>query len=938
MYMKKMNCKELRKAWVDFFKSKDHLHLPSASLLPSDDPTLLFTSAGMVPFKDYFNGTRKPPHPRIVTIQKCLRTTDLESVGKTARHCTFFEMLGNFSFGDYFKKEAIEWAYEFSIKVLELDPEKIYVTVYQEDDEAFEIWNKNIGIPKHKIIRLGKEHNWWGPAGDSGPCGPCTELYLDRGEEICYSETGCKNPKTCKPGNDCDRFLEYWNLVFNEFFQDTEGKLHPLPQKGIDTGAGLERIIALLNQTDSVYETDELYKIQDAFKKEIEKRLNKTLDNSYLTLSALRVLTDHVRSITFAISDGIFPENTGRGYVIRRIIRRALLFAHQLGIHEPILYKIHPVVVEIYQEFYPELKQNYSIVQETILQEENRFLETLTKGIKKWKEFLEEHKKEKASLFDGEKAFILYDTYGFPLELTIELAEKEGIKIDVEKFHQKMEEQKEKSKQNQQWKDFQFPPNFPFINEKTEFTGYENYQEKGKILSIIYNNQIHKEIERKNNDNEIIIITDKTCFYPEGGGQVGDTGYIKSKNGTFRVIDTKKKGEIILHIGKMIEGTLKENEEVELEIDKERRRFLTYHHSSTHLLNKALRDVLGDHIYQTGSLVAPDYLRFDFSHNKKMSEKELEEVEKRVIEAINAHAKVEAKIMAIEEAKKTGAIATFGEKYGDVVRIIEMGEKGKYSIEFCGGCHVNNTGDIKFFHIVKESSPGAGNRRIEAVANEKTIDYFYEKIQELKKFMGEFKQKYQSEQNEEIQKLLSEIVLNLPTTKEEIKKQLETNPFQTIELEKNIQKIELQITETEKQIKKIQKKEGLNKEKINQILNESIQHMLDLKVVKVFSIIEDNLNINDLKVLTDKIKEQYPDAVILCGSRNTDKGTLLYTCTKKALEHGIDCNQLLKETIGMIDGKGGGKKEIAQGGGKSENLEQSIEKAKELLKAKFAYL
>ncbi|GIX41649.1 MAG: alanine--tRNA ligase [Leptospiraceae bacterium] len=935
--MKKMICKELRKAWIDFFKSKDHLHLPSASLLPADDPTLLFTSAGMVPFKDYFNGTKKPPHPRIVTIQKCLRTTDLESVGKTARHCTFFEMLGNFSFGDYFKKEAIEWAYEFSLKVLELDSERIYVTIYKDDDEAFEIWNKQIGIPEHKIIRLGKEHNWWGPAGDSGPCGPCTELYLDRGEQICFGETGCKNPKTCKPGNDCDRYLEYWNLVFNQYFQDTEGKLHPLPKKGIDTGAGLERIVALLNETDSVYETDELNHIQQAFRKEIQQRLNKTLDNNYNTISALRVLTDHLRSVTFAISDGIFPENTGRGYVIRRIIRRALLFAHHLGIHEPILYKIHPVVVDIYKEFYPEVEQNKTIVQETILQEENRFLETLTKGIKKWNEFLEEHKNQNLTLFDGEKAFILYDTYGFPLELTIELAQKEGLNVDIETFNKKMEEQKEKSKQNQQWKDFQFPPDFPYINEETKFTGYETYKEKGKILSIIYNNQLIKELNSSIKDQNIVIVTDKTCFYPEGGGQVGDTGYITGKKGKIRVLDTKKKGEIILHIGTIIEGSLQEGEEVELEIDKERRKFLTYHHSSTHLLNKALRDVLGDHIYQTGSLVAPDYLRFDFSHNKKLSEKELEEVEKRVIEAINAKAKVEAKIMALEEAKKTGAIATFGEKYGDVVRIIEMGEKGKYSIEFCGGCHVKNTGDIKYFHIIKESSPGAGNRRIEAVANERTIDYFYERIKQLENSINEFKEKYKKE-NEEIQKLLQTIKLELPSTKEAIQKQLEKNPFETIQLEKEIQKIENQITEVEKQIKKLQKKEGFNKEKIDSILKNTIQNLIDYKTFKVFTIIEENLTMNDLKVLTDKIKEQFSDAVILCGIKNLDKCMLLYTCTNKAVEQGIDCSTLLKETIPIIEGKGGGKKEMAQGGGKPDKIKEAIEKANEILKTQFAVI
>ncbi len=930
--MQKLNCKELRNAWIEFFKSKDHLHLPSASLMPLEDPTLLFTSAGMVPFKDYFNGVKKPPHPRIVTIQKCLRTTDLQSVGKTARHCTFFEMLGNFSFGDYFKKEAIEWAYEFSINILKFDPNKIYVTVYKEDDEAYQIWNQFIGIPEEKIVRLDKEHNWWGPAGDSGPCGPCTELYLDRGEEICLSETGCKNPKTCKPGNDCDRFLEYWNLVFNQYFQDLEGKLHLLPQKGIDTGAGLERIVALLNEKDSVFETDELIQIKQEIVKIIQSILKRPLEENYQTISTLRVLTDHVRSITFAISDGIYPENSGRGYVIRRIIRRALLFAYQIGIEEPILYKIQPKVVEIYKEFYPELEKNQQIVKETIFIEEQRFLETLSKGIKKWLEYLEEHKKSDLQIFNGEKAFILYDTYGFPVEITVELAEKEGLKVDLETFEKKMEEQKEKSRQSQLWKDFQFPPEFPYINEATQFTGYENFKEQGKIISIICNHQVISKIEKNLvNSQECIIITDKTCFYPEGGGQVGDTGYIKNKKGKFRVLDTRKKGEIILHIGILEEGEFNINEKVFLEIDSERRRFLTYHHSSTHLLNKALRDVLGSHIYQTGSLVAPNYLRFDFSHNKKLSDLELQEVEKKVLDAIRARAKVEAKILPIEEAKKTGAIATFGEKYGDIVRIIEMGDKGKFSIEFCGGCHVLNTGEIQFFHIIKESSPGAGNRRIEAVANIFTIEYFYKKIEDLKNSFEEFRSKY-SPYKKEIENIIFQFS-TLPQDKESIKQFLENEIYGSVLLENKIKTLEITLDETEKNIKKSLKKQFRDYD-LQNIIEEMIESSINIDSINIFTLITENLQQQELKFIIDQIKERYHNAIVLCGIKNQDKGMLFYTCTKSVLEKGIDCNQLLKETLTLINGKGGGKKELAQGGGNPENLKKAIDKAIEIIKTK----
>ncbi len=933
--MKRLKCADLRKAWIDYFKSKDHLHLPSASLLPEEDPTLLFTSAGMVPFKEYFNGTKEPPHSRIITIQKCLRTTDLESVGKTTRHCTFFEMLGNFSFGDYFKKEAIEYAYEFSTEFLEFPPEKIYVTVYYEDEEAFQIWNKNIGIPEEKIVRLGKEHNWWGPAGDSGPCGPCTELYLDRGEHICYTETGCKNPETCKPGNDCDRFLEYWNLVFNQYFQDTSGKLHPLPKTGIDTGAGLERIDALLNETDSVYETDELLKIKEYIEKIIKEEYHISLSNDYKIQAALRVLTDHIRSVTFAISDGIFPENTGRGYVIRRIIRRALLFANKLGIKKPILHQIHPVVVQIYKEFYPELLKNQNMVQEAIYNEELRFIDALEKGMRKWKEFIQQHKIKNQNVFDGEKAFILYDTYGFPFEMTVELAQLEGMTVDRKTFEEKMEEQRNQSRKLQSWKDFEFPPHFPYLNEKTLFTGYHQYEETGKILSIIYKDQLIKQIDSSFTD-ECIIIVDKTCFYPEGGGQIGDSGYIITENGKFRVIDTRKKGEIILHIGYMVDGFIQENENVRLMIDTQKREFLTYHHSATHLLNKALREVLGDYVYQTGSLVDSTYFRFDFSHNKKLTEEEIEKVERKVIDAIIAKAKVYEKIMPLEEAKKIDAIATFGEKYGEIVRIIQMGDKGEYSIEFCGGCHVQNTGDIKFFHIIKETSPGAGNRRIEAVANNYVIIYFEERLKYLKNLVNEFIKKYEHLKTEEAKKILN--FENLPT-KDEIIKKLSENPYSTRDIEKLLNQFEHQILEKEKQLRKLEKKSPqINNEVLIDFINKKIESGLDLNHIKIIHFVSDSFDVPTVRFITDKIKERVNNSLILCGIK-THTPILLFTCTKKVLEEKIDCNQLLKQVITIIEGNGGGKQDMAQGGGKNpEKLEEAIQKAIEIVKSTLLYV
>lgn len=924
--MKKMQCKDLREAWVSFFKGKDHLHLPSSSLLPAEDPTLLFTSAGMVPFKEYFNGTKNPPHGRIATIQKCLRTTDLESVGKTARHLTFFEMLGNFSFGDYFKKEAIAWAYEFSTKVLEIPEERIYISVYHEDDEAYKIWNEEIGIPQERIVRLGKEQNWWGPAGDSGPCGPCTELYYDRGEEICYSETGCKNPHTCKPGNDCDRFLEYWNLVFNEYFQDTDGNLHPLPKKGIDTGAGLERIVALLNGTVSVFETDELLLLKNEIRKTIESLLQRNLEDNHATQVVLRVLTDHIRSVTFAMSDGIFPENTGRGYVIRRIIRRALLFSYQLGVKEAFLYRIQPRVVEIYGAFYPELRENQKKVQEILLEEEQRFLLTLSKGMKKWEEFLKEHREAKKTIFDGEKAFLLYDTYGFPVEITVELAGKEGMAVDMETFYKKMENQKEISKQFQQWKDFQFPPEFAHAGEKTEFTGYDTFSEKGTVLAIITDNRLADEVFASDTRREVILITDRTNFYPEGGGQVGDTGIIKSEAGVMRVTDTKKKGDIILHIGYIEKGYFHTGDSVELIVDKDRRMSITYHHSATHLLHRALRDVLGDGVYQTGSLVAPDYLRFDFSYGKKMTDEQIEKVEKQVIDAIQANAPVQTKFLPLEEAKKTGALAFFGEKYGEIVRIVEMGEGGKYSMEFCGGCHVRNTGEIRFFHIIKESSPGAGNRRIEAVANEKAIDYFYERIQDVKKAWKDLKEKYGDTSPEVAPE-------ELPETREEILKLLQENPYRSLQLEKKLVGLELRLREYEKKLKK-QSKKDLSSSDFGNMIEEILTKRENLQKLNLYAFIQENADAEQLRLIADAVKGRDPLAMVFGVSLDQDRATVIFACTKKVLELGIDCNEILKKSIEPYGGKGGGKKDLAQGGIDKMYLEEVLSGAKHILKEK----
>ena len=936
-----LSCQTLRQKWISFFESKKHLHLPSASLLPAHDRTLLFTSAGMVPFKAYFEGSETPPNSRIVTIQKCLRTTDLEIVGKTARHCTFFEMLGNFSFGDYFKKEAIAWSYEFSTDHLNLDPEKIHITVYEDDQEAIDIWHKEVGIPLHRITKLGKDTNWWGPAGDSGPCGPCTELYLDRGSEICKTTTGCGHPETCKPGDDCDRFIEYWNLVFNQYNQDLNGKLHPLPRTGIDTGAGLERIVAICNQTDTVYETDELVQIRSKVEQYVKEAGGDITEINDATLSALRVLTDHARSATFALSDNILPDNTGRGYVVRRIIRRALLFAHQLKVNKPILHKLHTDVVNIYGSTYPELISNQKKVNEILLSEEERFLSTLSTGVQKFEEFLS-HSQKNAAMFSGKDAFTLYDTFGFPLEMTVELAERSGLTVDMAEFERHMNEQREKARVGGNWKDFKLPPDFKLTEAtQTEFTGYDTLTDTASINGIIVNG---KTVSSVTTGDEALIATSKTPFYPEGGGQIGDSGYIETDSARFRVEDSRKKGNLIFHFGFVESGHFANGSTVQLTVDQKRRSMLTRHHSATHLLNAGLRSVLGDHILQTGSLVSPDYLRFDFSHSKRLEKGEIEQVEKQVIGAIRAKADVTAKILQIDDAKKTGAVATFGEKYGEQVRVVFMGGSDNqpkattnYSTEFCGGCHVSNTGDIELFHIIRESSPGAGNRRIEAVAGEKVIEYFTNQFQEIESE----KQKLaaliasHSELKPEQDQLNS---MTLPaTTSDGVAKLLSKNPEAALQYEDQIYKDKEQLAIIEKKLRKQIAKGSQNLADQSDLIATLLDSKESIGSFKIITTLQDDSDAASLKSLADAIRERESKAIFLSGSHSAKGAVLVYSCTSVAADQGIDCSSLIRQTAHHIDGKGGGKKDMAQAGGSVQSdvtskIEQALNEAKQLLK------
>ncbi|MBL8019186.1 MAG: alanine--tRNA ligase [Leptospirales bacterium] len=912
----------IRDLWKEFFKAKGHLVTPSASLMPSGDPTLLFTTAGMVPFKAYFAGTEKPPSKRIATIQKCLRTTDLESVGRTERHCTFFEMLGNFSFGDYFKRESIHWAYEFSLKHLKLDPEKIYVTVYQDDDEAEEIWHKEVGVPMSRIRRLGKEANWWGPAGDSGACGPCSELYLDRGEGRCNQD-----PKNCGPGCACDRFMEYWNLVFNQFYQDKSGKLHPLPQTGIDTGAGLERITMLKMEENSVYDTDEMRQILKFIEglteelREDKKRIS--YDPKRSDAPAFRVLTDHARASTFALADGIFPDNTGRGYVIRRIIRRALLFSRELGIRTAILYRMVPEIVRIYGKAYPEVKERAAEIEKTIRSEEERFLRTLEQGIMRFDEYLAQAKKQGLGQFPGKDAFRLYDTYGFPLEMTVELAEKQGMPVDLAGFESGMKEQKERASKAAAFKDWNFPAGFESPGE-SKFLGYTDSNASSRIQAIL---QLDGEARSLTSvqaptKGSVILVLDQTPFYPEGGGQVGDTGQIVSGNSVFVVHDTKKKQGLILHLGELTEGELKVGSNVEASIDVERREALTHHHSATHLLNKSLRDLIGTHILQTGSLVAPDYLRFDFSHGEKIPLDQLRKVEAHVNAAIAKRASVEAKIMSIDDAKKAGALATFGEKYGTEVRVLSMGSEGTLSRELCGGCHVSNTGSIQYFHILKESSPGAGNRRIEAVAGQAAVRYFNEEVARVTTNILEHNQavaaaKLEAEQSKGL------VVAQRATEDRKIKL-LAQGASGVAELVANLEADKLALEAAQKEFNKRSKKDAA----ASRTLEVDEKDIVQVGQTQVLKLIFKDANPEDVKRLGDSLKEKHRNFCALFGLTSDRGPVLIFMANRTAVESGVDCGKLIKLAAGLIGGGGGGRPEMAQAGGKNaEPLPRALDAA-----------
>lgn len=871
--MKYLGLHDIRTEFLKFFESKDHLILPSFSLIPKNDKSLLLIGAGMAPMKKFFTGEEIPPAKRVTTCQKCIRTGDIDNVGLTDRHATFFEMLGNFSFGDYFKHEVIPWAWEFLTVNLEIPKEDLWVTVYHEDDEAYNIWKDVIGIPEEKIIRLGKDDNFW--ELEVGPSGPCSEIYVDRGLEYGSEDE--------RPGGEGDRFIEVWNLVFTQFDKDEKGNYNPLSHPNIDTGMGLERIATVLQRTDNIFEIDAIKDIIG----EIAKVSGKKYGEDKKADISFRVITDHIRAMTFMISDTIVPSNEGRGYVLRRLIRRAARHGRKLGIERAFLYEIADMVMDSWGDQYKELKENRKSIKEIIRREEEKFLETIDDGLVRLNSNIEEMKASGEKLLDGKKAFKLYDTYGFPIDLTEEILKEEGFDVDMAGFEAEMEDQKRRAREARDDKNIGWTNQdnkHLFEGLSNDFLGYEKNECQGNIIRIISDED---EIVDSINDGERgIVILDKTTFYGESGGQVGDTGEIISDKFKLKVTDTKKtKDGLHLHFVEVEEGK-PEKAPVKALIDVKRRNNIRRNHSVTHLLHRALKDVLGNHVNQAGSLVMPDRMRFDFSHFEAMSKEEIEEVEKIVNEKIFEGLPVETKLTNLNEAKEMGAIGLFEDKYHDEVRVLSMGD---YSRELCGGTHVSNTSEISMFKILSESGISNGIRRIEAITGPAVLKY----LNELK-----------DEQEE--------IARELKSNKEEI-----------------LQKIKLNIKSLKEANKEIEKLEhDMAKDQISGILD-AVKNKNGINyVIKKF----EGVDVNTLRDLADEVRNKVGSVVVLFATVNEGKLNFVCAVSKDLVEKKIAAGKIIKEIAKVAGGGGGGRPDMATAGAKDiDKVEEALNKLSELL-------
>jgi len=870
-----MNSDEIRSAFLKFFEEKGHKVIPSSSLIPKNNPTLLLTTAGMVQIEPYFKGLEEPPSRRLASCQKCFRTTDIESVGDD-RHNTFFEMLGNFSVGDYFKKEAIAWAWEFFTERMKLDPANLWATIYLDDDEAFELW-KAIGVPENRIVRFGAADNFWGPAGSTGPCGPCSEIHYDFGED-----KGCGSPD-CKPNCECGRFKEIWNLVFTQYNQDEKGNRTPLPRPNIDTGMGLERIVMVMAGKNNIYETDIFQPLLDKASELTGKKYGVNANDD----AALRVMAEHGRSLAFLIADGVLPDNEGRGYVLRRLLRRGALFGKRLGLDKPFLSQIARVAVKKLGHVYPELKQRQDFIVKVIDMEEARFEETLNTGLEIIEQVLARPAVKKSQKVSGEDAFKLYDTYGFPVELTREILSKSGLAVDMEGFEAEMEKQRERARASHKFEHAAAGKGNARLNVKdTDFVGYHCLENKAKIIKFLVDSQVTDSISA---GQQASIVLDESPFYGEMGGQLGDTGEIIGSSGNFNVTDTVRlPPNIIIHRGTVTEGAFQTGEEVRAVVNEERRRDIARNHTATHLLQAALRKVLGEHIQQRGSLVAPERLRFDFSHLAAVKPEEIKAVEKIVNEMIRRNFKVSDEQMDYKQAVASGAIALFDEKYGDVVRVMRVGAPA-VSTELCGGTHVDYTGEIGYFHILSEGSVGSGIRRIEAVTG-----------REAEKFIGH---RFAS---------LEEIAQMLETTPDKVKEKITAMLADMEEQKRHALALEREMGKNEAQ--------------------SLLGRAEEIKGVKVISAQVSSVDPKILREMSDTLRDKLGSGVVVLGTIWQDKPSFVANVSSDLVAKGYNAGNIVREVSKVAGGGGGGKANFAQAGGKDAGkLDEALKLVKSLI-------
>lgn len=864
---------ELRSIFLDFFREKNHTIIDSFSLIPQDDPSLLLINAGMVPLKPYFTGDAKMPGNRAASSQRCIRTQDLENVGKTDRHGTFFEMLGNFSFGDYFKEEAITWAWEFFTERIKIDKDIIWVTVYQDDDEAYNIWRDKIGVPEERLVRLGKEDNFW--ELEVGPSGPCSEIHIDRGEKH-----GCGCPD-CKPGCDCDRYMEVWNLVFSQYIKDEEGNYHDVEHPNIDAGMGLERLAMVVEEVDNIFEVDIVRNI-----------INKVEDLSGIKYKedsdkdiSFRIISDHARSFTFLVMDGVVPSNEGRGYVLRRLIRRAIRHGILLGIEGNFLTKVSQAVMDSYGDSYPELEANKERIFKIITSEEEQFGKTIDAGLARLEELIKTHKENSDTVIPGSEAFKLYDTFGFPFDLTKEIAHEKDMDVDEEEFKQMMEEQKIRSRESREV-DGGFHKSELIETEapKTEFTGYTDLTDQAKILEIYVDG---KEVDEISEGESGILIVDKTPFYGEGGGQIGDIGIVSAINAKAKVVNTQKNAnETYFHFIEVTEGVLKTADPVVLEVDEPTRRAVMKNHSATHLLNQVLKEVLGDHIDQAGSYVSDERFRFDFTHFEAISDEELNLIEAKVNDLIAKNLKVTKSEMHLQEATKIGAIGLFEDKYKDIVRVVCMGD---YSMELCGGTHIDSTSEIQMFKILSETGVSAGVRRIEAISGLGVYDYLTGLIDE----------------------------------REQVAHNLNVNSNNLLTRSHNIVK---ELKDKDKEIEEIKAKMRSSS------VEDAIENKETIGDINYLTYKYDNMDMDTLRKLADQFRDKLGKAIVVLASVQGDKLTFVTAVSKDLISQGFNAGNIVRETAQITGGNGGGRPDFATAGGKDlDKVEIALENVKKLI-------